>query len=80
MPEPQKHVPLRTVGDIISAQEQVYNAIQNGSLDSKTADALNTTLKGATYLLAKLRLDVAKLLVQAKIKKIELPSKMLPEL
>jgi len=41
---------------------------------------MNRTLKGAVYLNAKLRLEAAKLLIQARIKKIDLPPGMLPTL
>jgi len=69
---------LRTVGDLIDATEWLFNKQRKGEIDSKTADALNTTLKGSSYLLAKLHMDVAKLYVMARIKKIELPAKMFP--
>jgi hypothetical protein len=70
---------LRTVSDLTKAHEWLFNAQRDGGLDSKTADALNTTLKGATYLQVKLKLDALKIFVQARTKKIEIPTYLLPE-
>ena len=69
---------LRTVGDLIEAHEWLFNEQREGKIDPKTADALNTTLKGSVYLNAKMRLDVAKIMVQAQIKKIDIPARYLP--
>lgn len=79
MAESKSSMKLRTVGDLVDAHEWLFNEQRSNSIDSKTADALNTTLKGATYLLGKLRLDYAKLLLQSQIKKINLPDKLLPD-
>jgi hypothetical protein len=73
-------VALKSVNDISEAYEWMFNAQRDGQIDAKTADALNTTLKGATYLRVKLRMDAAKLLIQAQIKKVQIPEKLLPEL
>lgn len=75
-----KDVKLRTINDLAAAHEWLFNRQKNGKIDPKTADSLNTTLKGQVYLLGKLRLDVAKLMLQANIKKQEIPQGMLPEL
>jgi len=75
----QKKMPLRTVTDLTEAHEWMFNEQRNGKMDAKTADALNTTLKGSVYLNAKLRLDAAKIFMQAQIKKIEIPKGLLPE-
>lgn len=71
---------LRTIDDLTKAHEHVFNEQQNGKIDAKTADGLNTTLKGAVYLNAKLKIDAAKLFLQARIKKVEMPDGMLPDL
>lgn len=75
---PTRAIHLRTVGDLVEAHEWLFNQQREGKIDPKTADALNTTLKGSVYLNAKLRLDMAKILVQAQIKKIEIPEQYLP--
>jgi hypothetical protein len=72
-------VKLQTIPELVEAHEWLFNQQRNGLIDGKTADALNTTLKGVTYLRAKLPMDAAKLLVMARIKKIDLPSGLLPE-
>jgi hypothetical protein len=64
---------LRTVEDIQSAYEDVFFKQENGLTDNKTVDAMNTTLKGVTYLGVKLRMDAQKMLLQAAIKKVDLP-------
>jgi len=71
---------LRTIPELNAAHEWLFNKQINSEIDNKTADALNTTLKGAVYLNAKLRLDAAKMLLTAKIKKVDLPEGMLPNL
>jgi len=58
----------------------LFNKQVNQEVDNKTADSMNTTLKGAVYLNAKLRLDAAKLLLQARVKKVDIPQGMLPDL
>lgn len=73
-------VRLRTIPELTEAHEWLFNRQRNGKIDAKTADALNTTLKGAVYLNGKLKLDMAKLFIQAQIKKIEFPAGMIPEL
>lgn len=79
-PQVQKDIKLRTVNDLVDAHEWLFNEQKEGRIDAKTADALNTTLKGSVYLNAKLRLDAAKILVQAQMKKINIPSRYLPPL
>lgn len=73
-------VPLKSVDEINGAYEWLFSAQRSGDIDAKTADALNTTLKGVTYLRVKLRMDAAKLLLQAQIKKLSLPENLLPQL
>lgn len=75
-----KEIKLRTIDDLTKAHEWLFNQQKGGTIDAKTADALNTTLKGATYLRAKLRLDAAKIVLQAQIKKISVPANLLPEM
>lgn len=61
---------LKTLGDVENASEWLFNQQKDGSIDAKTADAMNTTLKGLQYMKGKLRMDYLKLILQAKIKKI----------
>lgn len=72
--QPTERIQLRTIDDLNGAVEYVYNQVRGGKLDGKTADALNTTIKQAVYLNGKLKLDYLKLMLTAKIKKIELPT------
>lgn len=71
---------LRSINEITEALEWLFNEQKEGRIDPKIADGLNTTLKGITYLRAKLPLDAAKIFVQAKTKKIDIPSGYLPQL
>jgi hypothetical protein len=73
-------VSLRTAVDLVSAHEWLFERQKNGEIDAKTADALNTTLKGSMALLVKYRLDAAKIVLQAAVKKVSLPERMLPDL
>ena len=75
----EKKIPLRSVPDLVNAHEWLFNQQKENKIDSKTADALNTTLKGAVYLNAKLKLDAAKIFMNAQIKKIEIPKGLLPQ-
>ena len=70
---------LRTVGEIAAAHEWLFNQQKDGRIDPKTADSLNTTLKGTMYLMVKMKMDYAKLYVQSQIKKIEIPTGLLPQ-
>jgi len=69
---------LRSVRGISAASELVFNRQLQGSLDAKGADALNTTIKNSVYLVAKLPMDIAKLYIQARIKKLSLPDTIFP--
>jgi uncharacterized membrane protein YkvA (DUF1232 family) len=71
---------LRTVEDLTLAHEWLLNQQRDGKIDAKTADAMNTTIKGAVYLNGKLRIDAAKLFLQAAIKKVVIPVDMMPDL
>lgn len=71
---------LRTIEDLTNAHEFVFNKQKNGQIDAKTADGMNTTLKGAVYLNGKLKMDAAKLWLHAQVKKVTLPEGMLPDL
>jgi hypothetical protein len=75
---PEPRMSLKTPKDLIDAHEWLFNQQKENKIDAKTADALNTTLKGAVYLNAKLRLDAAKIFLTAQIKKIEIPKGFLP--
>ena len=74
-----KRMPLKSIADLTSAHEWLFNEQKDGKIDAKTADALNTTLKGSVYLNGRLKLDAAKLLINAQIKKINIPEGLLPE-
>jgi len=76
----KEHIPLKSVGNLVDANELIFNKQHRGEIDAKTADGMNTCIKGQTYLLVKLRLDYLKLFLHARIKKVELPDKMLPEI
>jgi len=69
---------LRSVQGLSAASELVFNRQLQGSLDAKGADALNTTIKNSVYLVAKLPMDIAKLYIQARIKKLSLPDTIFP--
>lgn len=75
-----EQVRLRTVEDLTDATEWLFTQQRGGTIDSKTADALNTTLKGATYLRATLPLKIAELIVRSSIKKVTIPDKYLPQI
>lgn len=77
--EEKKLMSLRTIQQLNDAHEYLFNRQKDGKMDAKTADALNTTLKGSVYLNAKLRLEAAKLWMNAQIKKIDIPPGLLPE-
>lgn len=64
---------LKTISDIREAIEQLYNKQSAGEIDAKSADAMNTTLKTAVYLNAKLPMDALKLYVTSQIKKVAIP-------
>ncbi len=67
---------LRSVGDLTDAHERLYNQQINREIDSKAAGSINNTLKGSVYLKVKLPLEVAKLIIQARAKGINLPDKI----
>ena len=71
---------LRTIEELNEAHEWLFEQSRSGALDNKTADVLNTTLKGSVYLNGRLKLDYAKLIMQAQIKKVTIPRGLLPEL
>ena len=74
----QTRMSLKTIPDLVVAHEWLFNEQRAGKIDAKTADALNTTLKGSVYLNGKLKLDAAKLVIQAQIKKLDVPAGLLP--
>lgn len=77
---PKETLALKTIDDIGRAHEWLFNKQVNKEIDNKTADSMNTTLKGVVYLKGKLRLDAAKILLQAQVKKAEIPEGLLPDL
>lgn len=70
--------PLKTVADLASAQEWLFNEQKNGMIDSRTADGLNTTLKGCMYLKATLPLKIFEAMIRASVKKVDVPQGLLP--
>lgn len=58
------------------AQEFIFNKQANGLIDGKQADGMNTTIKQSVFMNFKLPLDLAKLQVQAAIKKVQV---LIPE-
>lgn len=77
MPEAKKKR-LRSVEELTEAHEDLLFKQETGKIDAKTADGMNTTLKGVVYLQCKLKLDYVKLMIMAQIKKIDLPQNLLP--
>ncbi len=71
---------LRTVNDLIAANEGLYNKHLNGEMDAKNLDAANTIIKSQAYLVGKLRMDYAKLVLLAQTKKLNMPEDILPQL
>lgn len=78
--EQKRQFGTKTMSGINEAVEWIFNKQINGEIDGKTADGLNTTIKSAIYLNVKLRMDYLKMILQANIKKIDLPEGLLPEL
>jgi len=76
----QKIKRLRTVTELSEAHETLYNDQISGRLDPKAAGAINNTLKGSTYLNVKVKMDMAKLILQAHVRKVALPPNTLPDL
>ena len=79
MADHKKVFRLRSIDDLNDAHEHVFNQQANGQIDGKTADGLNTTLKGSVYLNVKLKMEAFKLQVMAHKAKMEVPPVMLPE-
>lgn len=73
-------VNLRSVTDLVEFNEMLINKQQNGEIDSKTADAINTTVKGQKALLVDLPMSILKLAVQAQIKKMQIDPEMFKRL
>jgi hypothetical protein len=69
----KKRRPLRTIADLLSAGEDLYNQLQAGKMDAKTADASNTVLKGQRYLVAELPMQMLKIQVAAQKQKFRMP-------
>lgn len=67
-----KKISLRSLDDLVNFNEALINQQHNGQIDSKTADAINTTIKGQKALLIDLPLQVFKIAVQAQIKKVRI--------
>jgi hypothetical protein len=64
---------LRTVADLMTAGEDLYNRLDSGGIDAKTADAMNTVLKSQRYFVAELPMQTLKITVAAMIKKVHIP-------
>lgn len=70
--EAKKKITLRTVEDLVDANEWMFNRQNSGQLDAKSADAMNTTLKGQKSLLVDIPMSLLKLAVTAQIKKVKI--------
>lgn len=82
MAKPSVEAPrqLRTLEDIATAHEELFERQRSGQIDPKTADALNTTLKGIVYLNVKMRLEMLKLVIHSQVKKLDIPQSVLESL
>ncbi len=67
---------LRTVDDLRSALEDLYNSQRDGNVDAKASDGMNTTLKGAIYLNVTLPLKALDIYVKSQIKKVRIPESL----
>lgn len=79
MTEKAPMMQLRTIDDLNIAHEYVFNRQVGGTIDGKTADGMNTTLKGSVYLNVKMRQEALKLYVMAQKAKVAIPPVMLPD-
>lgn len=70
-------ISLKDSAGISDAYEWVFNGLRAGTLESRTANAMTQTLKGATELRVKIPLKYVDMVVKARMKKIEVPR--LPE-
>lgn len=71
---------LRSPSEISAANETLFDDFRKGKIDPKTVDGCNTLLKAQVYLNVKLPMDYLKIYTQAKIKAINLPKGLLPDL
>ena len=84
MAEPAKElpkIPLRTLDDLKAAYELIYNQQAHGLVDGKTAEQINSTLKGQRMLILDFPAKLANIFLTAQIKKVTLPEgirKILP--
>lgn len=69
---------LRTREGLNEAIEFVYQEQKDGRLDAKSADALNTTIRTSMELNVKLPMKLFDTVVKARLKKLDLPSGILP--
>lgn len=72
MKEEKKKIPLQSVKDLAEANEWMFNRQKNGEIDAKSADAMNTTLKGQKSLIVDVPLQLFKIAVTASIKKVQI--------
>lgn len=75
-----KRVKLRTLDDLVEFNESLINRQNNGQIDSKSADAINTTVKGQKALIVDLPMQVFKIAVQAQIKKVKIDPQIFQKL
>lgn len=68
----KRRIPLKTPSDLVEANEWMFNRQRSGTLDAKSADAMNTTIKGQKAIIIDVPLQVLKLAVQAQIKKVQI--------
>lgn len=69
---------LQTIEGLSDAHAYVFNRQKTGDIDPKTADSMNTTLKGLLYLQGKLKIEAAKLYILSQTKHIQIPPELLP--
>jgi len=70
-------IQLRTVDQLTEAHEWLFGQQRDGKIDAKTADGLNTTLKGAIYLRVTLRLKIAEMGCDGLSSRIVVPCRVL---
>lgn len=66
-------ISLRDAEGLSDAYEWVFNGLRSGTLESRTANAMTQTIKGATELRVKIPLKYVDMVVKARMKKIEVP-------
>lgn len=68
---------LRTIDQISGALEELYHKQREGKIDPKTADAMNTTVKGIMKLHIETPMKLLDSVIKAHTKKVEIPQRVL---